>query len=611
MDEHAKLMDPTISQFGRHSEKNITVLVTDAASIEHNAKPSSNTKYSRYGGPAKARGLRQRLFKNVLVRYCIYIVPVAAILIIPVVLYATKWRQRTIGGIHGLGLFIYVEILWVSLWIAKLLAAALPFLFQGIGGLFSVGIRKYSLVLKATEIQVSVVLWAAMALLWFPIICVFGGDSWGNHVKSSQPLGMFYNFMRASLGCSALGLLEQLAIQSIAISFHGTQHREKIKYVKATTRAIELLYDASLRRYPDHSPETTKEDYIIHDTTNVQELLKKNAVHQSLRRMFGDLHYFGEHLVSALGHMARDISGNKELMDLTATHAVVEGALERQNGAEALAGRIFKCIVPHSETVLTQQDIADAFESSSTTEEDKSRVFSCLDHDKNGNVSLEEMEMLLIDLHRTRKNMWENAVNIKDAIHALDRVLAFMALIITGFVFAAVFSTWVARNVSIFTTALSALAFALSQTVGEFIASCVLVFVKHPYDVGDRVILNKIEYQIVRISLLYTVFRTIDNDAISQVSNSEIGKTFVDNITRSGPMKERYQFSISAGTSFQDIEKLRVELENFVQAAENCRDYQTDIDIQLLSIGDMKQLDLRVEIKFKVSHSTAACTPTF
>lgn len=209
--------------------------------------------------------------------------------------------------------------------------------------------------------------------------------------------------------------------------------------------------------------------------------------------------------------------------------------------------------------------------------------------------------MLLVDLHRTRKDIWENAVNIKDAIHVLDRVFTSLVLIIASLVFAAVFIPYVAANLPEFATVLSAPAFALSRTVSEFISSSVLVFVKHPYDVGDRVILNKIEYQIVRISLWYTVFRTIDNDAISQISNAGIGKIFVDNITRSGPMKERYQFSISSSTSFQDIEKLRIELENFVRADENCRDYQSDVDIQLVSIADMKQLDLRVEIKFKVS----------
>jgi len=366
MAKHAEYMDPIGSQSGKKNElKGMTDIVDDAASIRHNAKSNLNTRYSRHGKPLKAPELRHRLFNNALVRYCIYVVPVAAILIIPVVLYATTWRLRTIKGIHGLGVFIYVEILWISLWIAKLLAAALPYVFQGFGDLFNANIRKYSLVLGATENQVSAVLWATMAWAWFPIICVFEGDSWGNHVEPGQPLRLFYNFVKASFGCSVLAFAEQLAIQSIAISFHRKQHRGKLKYVKATTKAIELLYDASLQKYPDSSPETAEEDSTIHDTTNVQDLREKNAVQKSLRRMFGDLHYFGEHLVFALGCMSRDISGDSGAKNMTATHAVVAGALENQRGSEALARRIFKSVVPDKQTVLAQEDIANAFDTDS------------------------------------------------------------------------------------------------------------------------------------------------------------------------------------------------------------------------------------------------------
>jgi small-conductance mechanosensitive channel len=107
------------------------------------------------------------------------------------------------------------------------------------------------------------------------------------------------------------------------------------------------------------------------------------------------------------------------------------------------------------------------------------------------------------------------------------------------------------------------------------------------------------EYEVVRISLLYTVFRRIDTDAIVQVANSIVGTLFIENISRSRAMKERYQFSVDAATEFKALELLRAELEEFVRAPENSRDYQSDVDIQLLSVGDLKQLDLRVEIRHK------------
>jgi hypothetical protein len=65
-------------------------------------------------------------------------------------------------------------------------------------------------------------------------------------------------------------------------------------------------------------------------------------------------------------------------------------------------------------------------------------------------------------------------------------------------------------------------------------------------------------------------------------------------------MKEQYNFSVCAGTSNEDILALRAELEKFITAPDNKRDFIPEIDIELLSLGDMKQLDLRIEIKHKV-----------
>jgi hypothetical protein len=76
-------------------------------------------------------------------------------------------------------------------------------------------------------------------------------------------------------------------------------------------------------------------------------------------------------------------------------------------------------------------------------------------------------------------------------------------------------------------------------------------------------------------------------------------------------MKEQYNFSVSAATSNADILALRAQLEKFVQAPENKRDFQDDVDIELISVGDLKQLDLRVEIRHKVSSGIRldlACT---
>lgn len=48
-----------------------------------------------------------------------------------------------------------MEIVWSSLWISKLFAKALPTIFQTLVGVISSGVKKYSIVIRALEVPIS------------------------------------------------------------------------------------------------------------------------------------------------------------------------------------------------------------------------------------------------------------------------------------------------------------------------------------------------------------------------------------------------------------------------------------------------------------------------
>ena len=139
----------------------------------------------------------------------------------------------------------------------------------------------------------------------------------------------------------------------------------------------------------------------------------------------------------------------------------------------------------------------------------------------------------------------------------------------------------------------------LGATAVELFGACILVFIKHPYDIGDRVTINSTELIVDKISLLHTEFRRIDDNAPVQIPNNVNIANWIDNITKSKAMKERLTFSASVATPFTDIEVLRQEA--FVQEPENRCDYQPEIEIELISAGDLSKPDLRVELQHKVS----------
>lgn len=84
-----------------------------------------------------------------------------------------------------------------------------------------------------------------------------------------------------------------------------------------------------------------------------------------------------------------------------------------------------------------------------------------------------------------------------------------------------------------------------------------------------------------------------------QTPNIIVNNLWVENVTRSKAMKEVIELNVSFGTSFEDIELLRLEMEKFVRNPDNSRDFQQNFSIDVGSVNDCDKITLRVTIKHK------------
>jgi hypothetical protein len=104
---------------------------------------------------------------SVVTRYFLYVLPLAAIIAVPIVVGATAAKGAKIGGVRIVWFFTWLEVVWLSLWVSKTVAHFLPIIFQFLCGIVSSGTRKYALILKALEIPISLVGWSVASLATF------------------------------------------------------------------------------------------------------------------------------------------------------------------------------------------------------------------------------------------------------------------------------------------------------------------------------------------------------------------------------------------------------------------------------------------------------------
>ena len=555
---------------------------------------------------------------SVMTRYIVYVVPVGLLLSIPIIVTALlfptykatpenhkePWKGPMIGGVPVQWFFTWLLITWCGLWISKTTAHYLPHIFQFFCGVISPGVRKYAQVIGALEIPLSLVGWALISLATFrPVTSKLDDDAplpWVSIVE---------RILAASLIGTIVFLTERVFIQLISINYHRKQLHFRIRDSKHSIFLLSLLYDASRAMFPSFCPEFSDEDAAISDSIN---LSKKKGGHrksgmatpmqlvQNVGR-FGDK--MGDKITSAFGNVTHEITG-KDVFNSDSAHSVVIQALEKNKSAEALARRIWLSFVVEGNDALYMDDVVEVLGAGRQPEAEA--CFGTLDRDGNGDVSLDEMILTVTEFGRERHAIANSMHDVDQAIKVLDRMLCVVVLVACVLILVSFLVTSFYTTLATTGTALLSLSFVFSSTAQEILGSCIFLFVKHPYDIGDRVEVSEENLVVEHISLLFSVFRKISSNQLVQVPHVLLNTLWINNITRSKAMREQLSVYIDFDTTFEDIQLLRSEMTKFVLDPAHSRDFFPDIDIQVLGFDKMDKMELRIDIMHKSNWANEA-----
>ncbi|KIX02280.1 uncharacterized protein Z518_08219 [Rhinocladiella mackenziei CBS 650.93] len=550
---------------------------------------------------------------SVITRYFVIVAPLALAIAIPIIIGATVAPNARIGGVQIVWFFSWIEVVWVSLWVSKLLARFLPFLFQFLCGVVSSGTRKYALVLGALEIPLSLVGWSVVSLTTFiPIMTLNPDQRSRGDTRPTNWESVVKNILFACVFSTLVLLVEKVLIQLLSISYHRKQFDERIKDSKRNIYLVSLLYDASRHLFPMYCREFAEEDYMINDVLDLAGSAgpRNSTIHGDKRsgsaaplRLIQNVARAGDKVTAAFGNVAQEITG-KKVFNPTASHSVVVQALEKKHSAEALARRLWMSFVLEGKDALSREDIIDVLGSDRTQEAEE--AFQVLDVDSNGDISLEEMILRITEFGRERQSIASSMHDVDQAIHVLDNLLCTVVFVVVIFIFVAWLNENFTTTLATAGTALLSMSFVFAATAQEVLGSCIFLFVKHPFDVGDRVDITDVQYVVERMSLLYTVFRRVKDQKRTQVPNIVLNSNWIDNVSRSKAMREQVQLFVSFDTSFEDIDLLKKEMTHFVRDKDNARDFQPDIDIEVMGVAEMNKMELKIEIRHKSNWANEA-----
>jgi small-conductance mechanosensitive channel len=388
-----------------------------------------------------------------------------------------------------------------------------------------------------------------------------------------------------------LNFVEKIIIQLIAISFHLRTYADRIEINKFETQSLVKLYIYSKEKIAMEDsefelPETAPSSGIRTPMKYISKAGK--GARQALYKV-GDV----------AGKVAGDFTGRAVA---TSTHPqqVILQLLSSTSGAQVLARRLYRTYCPEGAETVNPDDLRVAFESN----EEADAAFSMFDKDMNGDISMEELEAVCVEIGRERKAITASLKDLDSVVSKLDHLFLFIVAIITILVFISLISTSAAGVLTSAGSAVLALSWLFSATAQEVLQSIVFVFIKHPFDVGDRVTIYGNtgkeglgdDYFVKEISLLFTEFKKMEGHVV-QAPNSYLNTLFILNQRRSGGLAEAVPVTMKFGTTLEQLDGLRQKLLDFVGSER--REYQHNILTELKTVFEAYSISMNVVFFYK------------
>ncbi|KAF7288661.1 Mechanosensitive ion channel protein [Mycena chlorophos] len=463
-------------------------------------------------------------------------------------------------------------------WACLALAMVSPRIIRRTIGVIAVGTRVYLDWLQVLARYVAFFMWSVAAFATFTPLIV-NHQSENPSANAQKIVSLIQKLFFAFLLCAALLLGEKFSIQWIAGKFHERSYAERIADQSFAVKSLVTLY---VHSKDVGRPDALRTDSMVKDILNPTKFFK---------RALKGVTTVAKTTTTALGNVASEITGTSVLQP-NSPQAIVKTALESANRSRLLARRLYYSFTKQGFDFMVVEDIAGFFPS--LDEADK--VFALFDQDSNGDVSLEEVEMAVMEFHREQLSIEHSMQDLDSAVGRLDNIFMSLYVVIAILIIAVALEAQVSTLVSSAGTLVLSLSWLIGSSLAEVLTSIIFLFVKHPFDVGDRIVVSSGTYTVKEIRLLSTIL--INSDGISvQAPNSVLNTDFILNIRRSPQLSEKFTFDVSYATTFHELEILRAKMLQFVTSER--RDYQPVFDVTVVDFPDQSKMTLSAVISYK------------
>ncbi|KAL4590174.1 hypothetical protein LXL04_003098 [Taraxacum kok-saghyz] len=391
-----------------------------------------------------------------------------------------------------------------------------------------------------------------------------------NHVDRSKTAAKVLDYLTwtivALLVGSILWLLKNLLLKILATSFHVSNFFDRIQESIFLQYVLHTLSGpAVMESLQNVGTSTSKSQFSLQvkrkgkDTKAKKEVIDVSKLHQMKREKVSA--WTMKMLVDTISNSGLStFSGELEESayygpGVESTDKEITSEME----AIAAAYHIFRNVAPHGFTYIEDIDLRRFM-----IKEEVDVVFPMIDVADKGQIDRKTLTEWVVKVYNGRKALAHALDDTKTAVNELNKLVTAVLIVIMIIVWLLLTEIATTKILVLLSSQLVVAAFIFGNTCKTVFEAIVFVFIMHPFDVGDRCVVDGVQMVVEEMNILNTVFLRFDNEKI-YYPNSVLATKPISNFYRSPDMGDNVEFYIDFATPFEKIGLLKDKIKKYLE----------------------------------------------
>ncbi|KAK2983418.1 hypothetical protein RJ640_016025 [Escallonia rubra] len=240
--------------------------------------------------------------------------------------------------------------------------------------------------------------------------------------------------------------------------------------------------------------------------------------------------------------------------------AKAESEITSEWEARNCAQRVFKNVAKPSAKYIEEEDLLRFLKS-----EEVYTIFPLFEGAiETGRITKSSFRNWVVHAYIERKSLAYSLNDTKTAVHQLHRLASASVIVIIIVVSLLVLGLATTKVIFLVTSQLLLVGFMFQNTCKTMFESIIFVFAMHPFDVGDRCVIDGVQMIVEEMNILTTVFLRYDMEKI-YYPNSVLLTKPISNFRRSPDMGDAVDFTIDVSTSAEDVNALKKAIQTYIE----------------------------------------------